>query len=472
MDLHNILITLLVNALPVIFAITLHEAAHGYVAKHFGDATAYMLGRVTLNPIKHIDLLGTIVVPAITMLAGGFLFGWAKPVPVNYSNLRSPKRDSLWVAFAGPFANMVQVVIWAIVAQGAAGDRDDVRPGRAVLGLGGGSRDQVEHHVRAAQPAADPAARRRAHHGEPAAEPPLVRVFAAPSPTACSSCWRWCSPAPSAGCWARRSWPPCAAPTTSSASSSRAQRQQCSRTAFFPACAPRAPCTSATTTARSRTGCGCRTSTRASSSPPTGTRSPPTTRIPQVIEQTVWDMFVDWLAGGHRPDQVHALHPVARARSTPSSPCCCRSSRRCRWLERVPTYKDLVEQPRRARPRHPHLRLPRLPADAGGRHHDLPRQQGAGGRGPGLAHRAHARDRAALQPPLRAREGLRGEGRGGGEEDGPEEGQALPRRCAGASRRRATRPRSRRRRRWSPTCRTSRSATRSGSSATSRAAGA
>jgi len=117
MDLHNLLITLLVNALPVIFAITLHEAAHGYVAKHFGDATAYMMGRVTLNPIKHIDLLGTIVVPAITMLAGGFLFGWAKPVPVNYSNLRSPKRDSLWVAFAGPFANMVQVVIWAIVAK-------------------------------------------------------------------------------------------------------------------------------------------------------------------------------------------------------------------------------------------------------------------------------------------------------------------------------------------------------------------
>jgi Zn-dependent protease len=117
MDLHNILITLLVNALPVIFAITLHEAAHGYVAKHFGDATAYMMGRVTLNPIKHVDLLGTIVVPAITMLAGGFLFGWAKPVPVNYSNLRSPKRDSLWVAFAGPFANMVQVVIWAIVAK-------------------------------------------------------------------------------------------------------------------------------------------------------------------------------------------------------------------------------------------------------------------------------------------------------------------------------------------------------------------
>mgnify|MGYP000337544910 CR=1 FL=1 len=88
MDLHNGLIMVLVNALPVIFAITLHEAAHGYVAKHFGDSTAYMLGRVTLNPAKHIDPIGTILVPAVTMFAGGFLFGWAKPVPVNFNNLR------------------------------------------------------------------------------------------------------------------------------------------------------------------------------------------------------------------------------------------------------------------------------------------------------------------------------------------------------------------------------------------------
>jgi Zn-dependent protease len=117
MDLHNVLITILVNALPVIFAITLHEAAHGYAAKHFGDSTAYMLGRVTLNPLKHIDPIGTLLIPGVTMLVGGFLFGWAKPVPVNYRNLRSPKRDGLWVAFAGPFANMVQVVIWALVAK-------------------------------------------------------------------------------------------------------------------------------------------------------------------------------------------------------------------------------------------------------------------------------------------------------------------------------------------------------------------
>jgi Zn-dependent protease len=117
MDLHNVIIQILVYALPVVFAITLHEAAHGYVAKHFGDSTAYMLGRVTLNPVKHIDLLGTVVVPIATMLASGYMLGWAKPVPVNFHNLRSPKRDSLWVAAAGPFANAVQVLIWAIVAK-------------------------------------------------------------------------------------------------------------------------------------------------------------------------------------------------------------------------------------------------------------------------------------------------------------------------------------------------------------------
>lgn len=118
MDFHNTLITILVYALPVIFAITLHEAAHGYVAKHFGDSTAYMLGRVTLNPVKHIDPIGTIVVPLVTMLIpGGYMFGWAKPVPVNFNNLRSPKRDALWVAAAGPFSNVVQMLIWAALAK-------------------------------------------------------------------------------------------------------------------------------------------------------------------------------------------------------------------------------------------------------------------------------------------------------------------------------------------------------------------
>jgi Zn-dependent protease len=103
-------------AIPMILAITLHEAAHGYVARQFGDSTAWMLGRVTLNPLKHIDLLGTIVVPGLMLLAGtGFLFGWAKPVPVNFGNLRHPKRDMLWVAAAGPLMNFVMAIGWAVL---------------------------------------------------------------------------------------------------------------------------------------------------------------------------------------------------------------------------------------------------------------------------------------------------------------------------------------------------------------------
>jgi Zn-dependent protease len=104
-----------IYALPVIFAITLHEAAHGYVARHFGDPTAYMLGRVTLNPLKHIDPVGTILIPALSLFLGGILFGWAKPVPVNFNQLRRPKQDMLWVAAAGPAANLVMIVGWALI---------------------------------------------------------------------------------------------------------------------------------------------------------------------------------------------------------------------------------------------------------------------------------------------------------------------------------------------------------------------
>jgi Zn-dependent protease len=99
----------------VIFAITVHEAAHGYVAKYFGDLTAHMAGRITLNPVRHIDPIGTILVPVLTMLAGGILFGWAKPVPVDFSRLRNPKRDMLWVAAAGPASNLVMGIFWALV---------------------------------------------------------------------------------------------------------------------------------------------------------------------------------------------------------------------------------------------------------------------------------------------------------------------------------------------------------------------
>jgi Zn-dependent protease len=109
-----------VYAIPVLFAITLHEAAHGYVARLFGDQTAYVAGRITLNPLKHIDPIGTVLVPILILLVssiggGGFLFGWAKPVPVNFAALRRPKQDMVWVAAAGPGANVLMAVLWAIV---------------------------------------------------------------------------------------------------------------------------------------------------------------------------------------------------------------------------------------------------------------------------------------------------------------------------------------------------------------------
>ncbi|KAB2314074.1 site-2 protease family protein [Betaproteobacteria bacterium SCN2] len=112
-----------VFAIPVIFAITLHEAAHGFIAMKFGDRTAWMLGRVTANPLKHIDPVGTIGLPLFLLLmsklAGGpaFLFGWAKPVPVNFNNLRRPRRDMMWVAAAGPGANLIMAVFWAAMIQ-------------------------------------------------------------------------------------------------------------------------------------------------------------------------------------------------------------------------------------------------------------------------------------------------------------------------------------------------------------------
>jgi len=117
----NLVQTIAIYALPVIFAITLHEAAHGYVARHFGDTTAWRLGRISLNPLRHIDLVGTIIVPLVILVTSklaagtGILFGWAKPVPVNFHALRNPKRDMLWVAAAGPAANLVMAVIWALV---------------------------------------------------------------------------------------------------------------------------------------------------------------------------------------------------------------------------------------------------------------------------------------------------------------------------------------------------------------------
>ena len=116
MDIAQIIQTVAIYALPVLFAITVHEAAHGYAARHFGDNTAHMLGRITLNPLKHIDPVGTIAMPLLLYFAtsGAFLFGYAKPVPVNFGRLRNPKRDMVWVALAGPGANLVQAVLWTI----------------------------------------------------------------------------------------------------------------------------------------------------------------------------------------------------------------------------------------------------------------------------------------------------------------------------------------------------------------------
>lgn len=104
--------TISIWIIPVLFAITVHEVAHGWVALQFGDRTAQMLGRLTLNPIKHIDLIGTIVVPLVLLTLGGFVFGWAKPVPVTTNNLRNPKTDMAWVALAGPAANLIMAIIW------------------------------------------------------------------------------------------------------------------------------------------------------------------------------------------------------------------------------------------------------------------------------------------------------------------------------------------------------------------------
>lgn len=117
MDTTNLIQTVSVYAIPVIFAITLHEAAHGYAAKYFGDSTAYMMGRVTLNPFPHIHLVGTILLPLLLYFStsGALLFGFAKPVPVEFGNLRHPKRDMVWVALAGPASNLVQAIVWALL---------------------------------------------------------------------------------------------------------------------------------------------------------------------------------------------------------------------------------------------------------------------------------------------------------------------------------------------------------------------
>jgi Zn-dependent protease len=134
-------IAIVILALPVLFAITVHEVAHGWVAKFFGDPTAERLGRLTLNPIKHIDPIGTVLVPAallflITMTGSGFLFGWAKPVPVTWENLRHPKRDMIFVAAAGPGANLLMAILWGVIAQLGHVWPGSVGPNNALASMG------------------------------------------------------------------------------------------------------------------------------------------------------------------------------------------------------------------------------------------------------------------------------------------------------------------------------------------------
>lgn len=133
----SIIQKIVIYALPVIFAITVHEAAHGYVAKYFGDMTAYNEGRISLNPIKHIDPFGTILLPALTIWFGGILFGWAKPVPVNFANLRNPKKDMLWVAAAGPASNFVMAIFWVFVIKFAISAPESIAYPLSMMGKAG-----------------------------------------------------------------------------------------------------------------------------------------------------------------------------------------------------------------------------------------------------------------------------------------------------------------------------------------------
>ena len=137
MDELNLIQKISVFALPVIFSFSCHEAAHGYAARHFGDNTAYLEGRMTLNPLRHIDWISTVLLPLVCVAVGGFIFGWAKPVPVRFGNLRHPKRDMLWVSAAGPGANLLMAVLWALMFKLALGMNNDYTEPLALMAQAG-----------------------------------------------------------------------------------------------------------------------------------------------------------------------------------------------------------------------------------------------------------------------------------------------------------------------------------------------
>ena len=132
-DLNTLVQKLAIWALPVLLAITLHEVAHGSMARALGDNTAAAQGRLSLNPLKHIDPVGTLLVPAVLLLLGGFLFGWAKPVPVDFRNLRNPKKDMAIVAIAGPAVNLVMAFGWALLLKYVL--TQDIEAGGLWLGM-------------------------------------------------------------------------------------------------------------------------------------------------------------------------------------------------------------------------------------------------------------------------------------------------------------------------------------------------
>jgi hypothetical protein len=195
----EIIQTVAIAALPVILAITLHEAAHGYAARYFGDPTAWQEGRITANPLKHIDPVGTILVPIIILAlswssgAGGILFGWAKPVPVNFGRLRHPKQDMLWVAAAGPAANLAMLLFWATLMKLAV--TLPIHFFSVADGAHGRNRHPGQPGLDGAQPLSIATARRRPYRGQPAAAKSRLALREARALRLSRSCCCCCLPA-------------------------------------------------------------------------------------------------------------------------------------------------------------------------------------------------------------------------------------------------------------------------------------